>query len=106
MANTDTQRHVGKRIGKYEVISFVRRGRSLTKWRCRCDCGREFEIWSSEFSKGRVSSCGCDKPKKVRQFVKPGDYPRPEYDRLYSGMVSRCHSKSNKSYKNYGGRGN
>lgn len=34
------------------------------KWRVRCDCGTELEVWPTNLRAGRTSSCGC-KPRRT-----------------------------------------
>lgn len=56
---------LNRRFGRLKVVayagSFVQSGRhKRTKWVCRCDCGKEVEVWGSYLTgaKGK-RSCGC-----------------------------------------------
>lgn len=50
----------GQRFGRLTALSPTgeRRGTSVV-WLCRCDCGRECRVPSSQMVGGRVRSCGC-----------------------------------------------
>jgi hypothetical protein len=55
----------GKRFGNWTVIRYngVRRkasgGSSGALWLCKCDCGMEKAVVSSNLIRGTSSSCGC-----------------------------------------------
>jgi len=56
---------IGKRFGKLNVIKFhgIRRSPRLNRpyvyWLCRCDCGGETFVETSNLTCGAVVSCGC-----------------------------------------------
>lgn len=47
----------GKQFGKWTVLEYV--GKS--KWKCRCACGTEKEVYSQSLRNGTSTSCGCNK---------------------------------------------
>lgn len=54
----------GQRFGKLVVIGRgedkVRKdGRTRPKWRCKCDCGNEKEVFGDNLVNGNTRSCGC-----------------------------------------------
>lgn len=49
----------GQRFGKLVVIKRVQNHGSKTYWLCKCDCGNEKEIQTSNLTLGRTTSCGC-----------------------------------------------
>ena len=49
--------HSGRRLGMLTVISRVGTRCGVPYWLCRCDCGREKEVASSNFR--CIKSCGC-----------------------------------------------
>lgn len=67
-------------------------------WSATCDCGRDFEVTSSNFTHGFHRSCGC---KRWRQAPRKssGTYA------TWSAMRARCNNPHVRNYKNYGGRG-
>lgn len=68
---------------------------------CRCDCGKKRIVKVGHFNTGKVKSCGChvvrhghgSNGKRSREYI------------CYHNMIARCHNRSNKRYKDYGGRG-
>lgn len=53
----------GKKFGKLTAIKRVenKKGSHLTRWLCRCDCGKEKVVSSNSLMKGNTTSCGCRK---------------------------------------------
>ncbi len=50
----------GKRFGKLLALeATVQRRHGRLVWKCRCDCGRETEVPSSQLISGYTKSCGC-----------------------------------------------
>jgi hypothetical protein len=62
-----TKVKVGARYGRLEVLR--RSGRSSENgqayWLCRCDCGTEKEITSSNLVAGDMKSCGCWRRERI-----------------------------------------
>jgi hypothetical protein len=75
------------KIGKYRTAAIV------------CDCGSELVVHVSNIKK--LNRHGC---ARCLGKVKHGMCRTPEYNTWYN-MINRCYNQSNKSYKNYGGRG-
>ncbi len=85
-------------------------------WRCTCACGKETEVWEGHLKSGHTKSCGCQKgwpkgkpnphpggPKYASHTTHGMSYDIEYY--LWQGLRSRCNNPTNKSYRNYGGRG-
>lgn len=51
----------GQRFGKLTVISKTENKGKGTAWLCRCDCGNETIVLSSNLKRGKTRSCGCTK---------------------------------------------
>lgn len=53
----------GRRFGRLTALYPVRkedRGTATSAcWRCRCDCGREADVYAASLLKGLTRSCGC-----------------------------------------------
>ena len=93
----------GRRFGRLTVIEFagMDKGRK-SKWRCRCDCGKEIVVTSYSLQSGHTQSCGCfrrdalsksDRVRKTRLY------------RIWSAMKDRCYNPRTSNYDRYGGRG-
>lgn len=75
------------------------------KWSCRCICGKELEVFTSPFLRGRYQSCGCRKKELIsKSNTKHGMSHHPLYA-VWDTMIARCHRASHKSYKHYSSRG-
>ena len=56
---------IGKRFGYLTVIERDSRPRRTSSWLCRCDCGKELYLLTSDL-KGGVKSCGCS--QRTRKY--------------------------------------
>lgn len=55
----------GNRYGALTVLSFIsRNSHGVSRWLCRCDCGKEVQVMYQNLGK-RTNSCGCG--MKVKQ---------------------------------------
>lgn len=50
-----------KRFGLLVAVEYM--GKS--KWRCKCDCGNETEVFSGNLLKNHTTSCGCAKERDL-----------------------------------------
>lgn len=94
---------IGKKFGKLTVIKLSRRTPKKYYVWCRCECGNEKEIATSDLISGRTKSCGCYAREILQKRTKNKRIVKLYY--IWSSMKKRCFDTENKSYKNYGGRG-
>ena len=87
--------------------------RRQSYWFARCKCGTKKAVRAGAMKGGHTRSCGCLQRERTSLFhyvhgaknrTKKRVRPSPEYT-SWAGMKNRCTNKSNKDYKNYGGRG-
>lgn len=72
---------------------------------CRCECGTEKLIGSSNLSLGKTKSCGCLAREVTSSRVRThGMSKGPEYQ-VWNRMWSRCTNPLVDRYPRYGGRG-
>jgi hypothetical protein len=101
----------GKRFGQLVCIEEVGRKNGRVLWRCKCDCGNESIVTSSNLKSGHIKSCGCARINGVRGAHYTHGLSTNGYNRkthLYSVWVmmrQRCLNPKNKAYNCYGGRG-
>lgn len=73
-----------------------------TTWECKCACGNTKVVKGKYLKRGETKSCGC--LHLEGNNIRHGMYGTPIYY-SWANMMRRCYSKSNKSYKDYGGKG-
>ena len=81
---------------RFKMLTIVEH-RPGSKVLCLCDCGNFRLIQVGHFNAGYFKSCGC-------HVLRHNRYKSREYN-SWSNMISRCHNKNNKRYKDYGARG-
>jgi hypothetical protein len=50
---------IGVKFGKLRVTALQNTNEKGVPYKCRCDCGGEITVRSSDLMCGRVKSCGC-----------------------------------------------
>lgn len=82
--------------------------RRIGLFKCK-HCGNEFESMIENIASGGTTSCGCIQKERRGKATITHGYSRSrkkshEY-KMWLSMRERCLCKTNKGYKNYGGRG-
>lgn len=109
---------MGERFGRLTAIKFVGMN-SLKKavWECKCDCGNVTKVVSGNLKSGTTRSCGCLKREILVNYnktEKPFNRSHVTHGlskkhrrlyRVWNSMKKRCECKTDKRYKDYGGRG-
>lgn len=103
---------LGARFGRLVVIgrsSSYQRYERKGRWRCKCDCGGESDVFGSLLRTGNTRSCGCLSRENLatlghRSRTHGETDATPEY-KAWAAMRSRCYNRNNKCYSRYGGRG-
>ena len=102
----------GMRSGRLKAIrpTKKRSAKGGVLWECLCDCGNRCYVDAYSIKANKTKSCGCILREKTIQRNKAGaKYPQEEREsrlyRIWQGMYIRTTYPSQKSYKDYGGRG-
>ena len=100
----------GIRFGRLLVLKLdemVRRksGGTLAMWLCKCDCGNTHISQSYPLTSGATKSCGCLQRELTSIKSRTHGMSKTRTYRSWAGMVNRCSNKTNKDYRDYGGRG-
>ena len=61
----------GQRFGKLTVLRPAEGIGTYTFWTCRCDCGQETVVRTSNLRGGRTKSCGCQRRTAAVKQAKP-----------------------------------
>ncbi len=95
----------GLRFGMLQVIRYHSTVSRHSRWVCRCDCGSERDMSSSNFKRKKNASCGCMiiPGIKLAQTTHGMSKTRPFI--IWSTMISRCYNPNDKDFSRYGGRG-
>lgn len=100
----------GQRFGRLYVIKKVepyvdKRGYTQCRWLCKCDCGKETVMRTTELKSGHSRSCGClNRERLLASHTKHG-LGKTRIYHIYLGMLDRCFDKNSRPYKYYGGKG-
>lgn len=79
-------------------------GNKITRWRCKCECGRWVSVNGTALRRG-TKSCGCLQAKAARDsHIKHGKRYTRIY-RIWRGILTRCTNSKHHSYKLYGAKG-
>lgn len=92
----------GERFNRLIVLCRVENSKNgQTRWKCKCDCGNETIVSSSNLKNNSVKSCGCLR-------YEPHNTHHLSNTKLYNiwyKMKQRCYCIEDEAYKYYGGRG-
>lgn len=95
----------GKRFGRLYVCDLIGKNGRNSVYLCKCDCGNYTEVFQSNLTQGKSTSCGCyQKESASERFSKHGKRSTRLYE-IYYNMKSRCYNPNNKRYNVYGGKG-
>lgn len=92
---------------KINMLTVLHRAESVngrTMWHCRCDCGRELDVWYAHLKKGQYS-CGCATARRISEKMTRHGGSDSRLFGVWSKMKERCYRQNHKSYNDYGGRG-
>jgi hypothetical protein len=66
-------------------------------WRCKCKCGNNKEIRSSDLLRGKVKSCGCEHKERIARSALTHGMKGTRTYRLWCAMKTRC-NRVNQDY--------
>jgi hypothetical protein len=91
----------GNRYGKLVALEWARGSR----WRCRCDCGKETVVLTANLTRGNTASCGCIRNiKSSKRATKHGLSNTPAY-KSWASIKKRCFNPKDPMYAYYGANG-
>lgn len=68
----------GNVYNRFTVIGFVKKDKSASYWRVRCQCGKEKVLRKADFVYGATKSCGCLKEEIRLTATRFGHAPSPQ----------------------------
>jgi len=94
----------GQKFGRLTVLEQIKNTK-FTSWKCRCSCGNETVVTTNSLKNKKIQSCGClRKEITIKRMTTHNMSRSPEY-KAWQHMKDRCYKPTDKSFKNYGGRG-
>lgn len=100
---------LGKRFGRWTVLTNPEKRKNQLYSLCRCDCGTEKEVNAYSLVAGRTQSCGClIVEATIERSTTHGHSPIKGPSRTYRSwyaMKNRCYNPNQHNYASYGGRG-
>lgn len=96
---------IGKRFGRWTVVSNYRECTGKSRWGCVCACGTAREVCAFSLRSGGSQSCGCaTREAATTHGEMRGGKKSPEY-LAWQHAKERCMNENNSRYEQYGARG-
>lgn len=96
----------GQRFGRLVALEPLPTENRHTRWRCRCDCGRETVVGSAyRLTSGNTKSCGClhRDSARERHLIHGGKGTR--LYNIWKNARQRCRNAKTPDFAQYGARG-
>ena len=95
------------RFGIIDVVGFVGvfHGGRAAKYKIRCDCGVEKEMWERSITHSRTGSCGCLAGAAISSAKTTHGMTNSSEFKIWVAMIVRCTKRNAVNYADYGGRG-
>jgi len=91
----------GIRYGRLVGVERLKNEHNHSMWLWKCDCKTVKKIYLGNVASGITKSCGCINLERIKSHGMSSHWTYT----TFSGIKSRCNTKSNKKYNDYGGRG-
>lgn len=100
----DALNFIGKRFGRFTILEDL--GCDVHRMvLCKCDCGNIKRVSLPSLKNGDSKSCGCLHKELKPTFNFKHGLIRHSLYTVWNKMKDRCYKETDRSYKNYGGRG-
>ena len=103
---------IGQKFGRLTVIEqaddYVSpQGIRRTKWKCQCSCEKQtiLEVTQNALLGGKTLSCGCYGQEQIAKRISKHFKTQTRLFNVWNNIKRRCYTKTNPSYKYYGGIG-
>ncbi len=99
------QNLTGKVFGRLTALEPVATARGIPAWNCRCLCGQNAVVVTSQLNSGKTRSCGCLQKARASEANKTHGKSKSALFRVWCHMRKRCYNHTCRDYPDYGGRG-
>ena len=97
---------IGQKFGRLTVVERVANNkRGNARWLCKCVCGNETIVVTSDLNSGHTRSCGCLHLETVKVNGKTHGLSNTHLFRIWCDMRKRCANPNAMHFHRYGGRG-
>lgn len=97
---------IGHKFNRLTVIAEAgRRKHGHVIWLCRCECGNETRVTTSDLRFGTTVSCGCYRDSIRGDAWRTHGLRQTPVGGLWNNIIRRCYNPKDNHYKDYGGRG-
>ena len=81
---------IGKRFGRLTVLSLSEGKSRGVIWHCRCDCGKDTDVFALNLKRNHTKSCGC-LLREVSRKINKADYETgTRLHKIWHKMKRRC----------------
>ena len=95
----------GQRFGRLLVLEKTENSKGKSVWKCKCDCGTDAFVRTSDLKNGHTKSCGCYQREMTSKASKKHGLRHTKIYHTWLDMKDRCFNSKNKRFSTYGGRG-
>lgn len=100
----------GQKFGRLTVIKKAEnirtaKGKIITRWICKCECGKETTVRAGQLVIGKTQSCGCLRYERLKETNTKHKMSKTKLYQKWSHMMQRCENPNVERYSHYGGRG-
>lgn len=93
---------IGNKYNRWTVVGYAEDKRKL---HCRCECGKEADVWKGNLLSGKSKSCGCLISEVTTKRNLKHNGANTRLYSVWNNMIRRCYDERNNRYHRYGGRG-
>lgn len=94
-----------QKYGRLFALNYSHTENSKRYWTFRCDCGAISTKRVADVTQGKTRSCGCFDKETRSSRAKTHGLTNTQLHTVWLKIRSRCNSRSDKAYPQYGGRG-
>lgn len=110
MSKIDISKYIGMKSGMMTLVEDAgivrdKNGKPRHKVVCVCDCGVVKNVDWDNFRSGKSTSCGCATIRSNSNRQKTHGESHTKLYNVWCSMKRRCDLKTQRAYKDYGGRG-
>lgn len=101
----DPNREIGKKYGKWTIVSYIGMHRKLQQYNVECECGTKAIHLAADLRSKKSTKCiTCHNREIAKKNIKHGMHDTFIH-KIWRAMIQRCTNPNASYYNRYGGRG-